>query len=63
VTSGPSDPFRYELWKNTNVFKQKQEGYYAVYVRVANGNISSHSSRRLIENLSAICCAFTNLRD
>ncbi|HJS53767.1 MAG TPA: HEPN domain-containing protein, partial [Chitinophagaceae bacterium] len=53
-TSGPSDPFKYELWKNTNVFKQKQEGYYAVYIRVANGNISSHSSRRLIEKLKNV---------
>ena len=37
--------------KTTNVFKQKQEGYFAVYVRVPNGNISSDSSRSLIEKL------------
>ncbi len=48
------DPFRFQLWKNTNVFKQKQEGYYAVYVRVANGNISSHASRRLIDKLKDV---------
>ncbi len=48
------DPFRYQLWKNTNVFKQKQEGYLAVYVRVPNGNISSHSSRRLTEKLKDV---------
>src|SRR5688572_23267789 len=48
------DPFRFQLWKNTNVFKQKQEGYYAVYVRVPNGNISSHASRRLIEKLKDV---------
>ena len=48
------DPFRYQLWKNTNVFKQKQEGYYAVYVRVSNGNISSHTSRRLIDKLKDV---------
>jgi sulfite reductase (ferredoxin) len=45
------DPFKFQLWKATNVFKQKQEGYYAVYVRIANGNISSDASRRLIEKL------------
>jgi sulfite reductase (ferredoxin) len=45
------DPFRFQLWKNTNVFKQKQGGYYAVYVRVPNGNISSHTSRRLVDKL------------
>src|SRR6188474_3648356 len=26
------DPFRYQLWKRTNVFAQKQRGYFAVYV-------------------------------
>src|SRR6187399_6092 len=48
------DPFRYQLWKATNVFAQKQPGYFAVYVRVANGNISSHTSRRLIERLKDV---------
>ena len=48
------DPLKFELWKTTNVFKQKQEGYFAVYVRVANGNISSDSSRRLIEKLKDV---------
>ncbi len=48
------DPFRFQLWKNTNVFKQKQENYYAVYVRVPNGNISSHTSRRLIDKLKDV---------
>ena len=53
-TSGLPDPFRYELWKRTNVFAQKQPGYFAVYVRVANGNISSHTSRRLIDKLKDV---------
>lgn len=48
------NPFKYELWKSTNVIEQKQEGFLAVYVRVANGNISSHSSRRLIEKLKDV---------
>jgi sulfite reductase (ferredoxin) len=48
------DPFRFQLWKATNVFAQKQTGYFAVYVRVANGNISSHTSRRLIEKLKDV---------
>lgn len=49
-----TDPLKYELWKNTNLFKQKQEGYYAVYVRVPNGNISSDTSRRLIAQLEGV---------
>lgn len=48
------DPLKYELWKNTNLFPQKQEGYYAVYVRVPNGNISSDVSRRLIAQLQGV---------
>ncbi len=48
------DPFRFQLWKTTNVFPQKQPGYFAVYVRVANGNIGSHTSRRLIEKLKDV---------
>ena len=48
------DPFRFQLWKTTNVFEQKQPGYFAVYVRVSNGNISSHTSRRLIEKLKDV---------
>ena len=49
-----SNPYKFELWKSTNVFQQKQEGYFAVYVRVANGNISSDSSRKLIEKLKDV---------
>lgn len=52
--SSPVNPFQFQLWKSTNVFHQKQEGYAAVYVRVPNGNISSHTSRRLIEKLQGI---------
>ncbi len=48
------DPFKFQLWKTTNVFQQKQEGYLAVYVRVPNGNISSHSSRRLTAKLKDV---------
>jgi sulfite reductase (ferredoxin) len=48
------DPFRFQLWKTTNVFQQKQDGYFAVYVRVPNGNISSHASRRLIDKLKDV---------
>jgi len=49
-----SNPFQFHLWKNTNVYKQKQEGYCAVYVRVPNGNIGSFTSRRLIEKLKDV---------
>jgi sulfite reductase (ferredoxin) len=48
------DQLKFELWKNTNIIPQKQAGYVAVYVRVPNGNISSDSSRRLMDQLQEV---------
>lgn len=48
------DPFKFEMWKKTNVYPQKQAGYLTVYVRILNGNISSVSSRTLIEKLRPV---------
>src|SRR5258705_8577847 len=48
------DPFKFEIWKTTNVYPQKQDGYFAVYVRILNGNVSSVSSRALIEKLRPV---------
>ncbi len=39
-------------WYTSNVFAQKQAGYYGVFVRVPLGNIRSEVSRSLIEQLS-----------
>lgn len=41
----------YEIWKATNTFEQKQSGYYGVYVRILNGNVSSVVSRSLVDQL------------
>jgi sulfite reductase (ferredoxin) len=57
LPAGPvtiKNPLNFEVWKKTNVVKQKQEGFVAVYVRVANGNISSDTSRSLIEKLQHV---------
>ena len=48
------NPLNFEIWKKTNVKKQKQDGYFLAYVRVPNGNISSDISRRLIEKLNTV---------
>jgi sulfite reductase (ferredoxin) len=42
----------YATWLATNTFEQKQKGFHAVYVRILNGNISSTTSRSLIEALN-----------
>ncbi len=46
----------YAAWLATNTFKQKQEPYFGVYVKVALGNISSSKARALaalIERLAS----------
>ena len=41
-------------WYSTNVIPQKQDGYFGVYVRIPNGNISSNASRSLITQLEGL---------
>lgn len=41
----------YTTWLATNTFEQKQKGFHGVYVRILNGNISSDTSRSLIDAL------------
>ncbi|RDV16179.1 nitrite reductase [Pontibacter diazotrophicus] len=38
---------KYDTWLKTNVFQQKQEGYYGVYIKVLIGDISSDTARAL----------------
>jgi len=38
---------KFELWKSTNVFAQKQKDFFAVWVRVPNGDISSSRDKAL----------------
>ncbi len=40
---------RYQAWLKSNVFEQKQKGYYGVYIRVLLGNIHSGKARKLAE--------------
>lgn len=40
-----ADPAKYERWYRTNVFKQKQDGFYGVYVKLPLGNMSSTLAR------------------
>jgi sulfite reductase (ferredoxin) len=43
----PVDTAWYEQWLKTNVFPQKQEGFYAVGLRVQNGDIKTPIARKL----------------
>ncbi len=38
----------YHAWLQTNVFEQKQQGYFGVYIKVSLGNIRSEKTRELV---------------
>lgn len=38
---------KYSLWKATNTFRQKQTGYYAVGVKITQGNITTALARKI----------------
>jgi sulfite reductase (ferredoxin) len=38
---------KYSLWKTTNTFRQKQIGYYAVGIKITQGNISTALARKI----------------
>lgn len=43
-----SDQASYEAWLKTNVFEQKQRGYYAITARVTTGDIRTDKARELV---------------
>jgi sulfite reductase (ferredoxin) len=51
AATAPVDPAAFALWKKTNVFEQKQAGFYGVYVKVLTGDIPTDKARILIEGI------------
>jgi len=47
------DEDQYNRWLKTNVFEQKQKGFYGVYVRVELGNLSSDKARKFADIVDA----------
>jgi sulfite reductase (ferredoxin) len=43
------DQAKFQKWKETNVFEQKQKGYYAAYIKLLLGDMSSDLARRFAE--------------
>lgn len=39
----------YELWLATNVFEQKQKGYYGVYIKIEVGDIPTDVARKFVD--------------
>ncbi len=42
-------PKKYQQWLDTNVIKQKQEGFFGVYVKLPIGNLSSKMARKFAD--------------
>src|SRR6195952_4199865 len=45
----PINALRYKHWKATNVFEQKQKGFFGVYIKVEVGDIPTEQARQLVE--------------
>jgi len=43
-----SDQLVYQRWLDTNVFEQKQAGFYGVYIKVTTGDIPTSKARKFI---------------
>lgn len=49
-----TDQFEYQRWLDTNVFEQKQEGFYGVYIKVTTGDIPTTKARKLISAIRGL---------
>jgi len=49
-----SNPLGYEQWLATNIFEQKQKGYYGVYIKVLTGDIPTDQARKLVALLQPL---------
>jgi len=49
-----SDPLHYESWLKTNVFEQKQKGFYGVYIKVTTGDIPTAKARDFVESIRGL---------
>ncbi|RKR83119.1 sulfite reductase (ferredoxin) [Mucilaginibacter gracilis] len=43
-----ANELRYKHWRATNVFEQKQKGFFGVYIKVEVGDIPTEQARRLV---------------
>lgn len=48
------NPLKYEQWLTTNVFEQKQTGFYGVYVKVPVGDIHTPEARKLVDSIRGL---------
>ncbi|MFD2866126.1 nitrite reductase [Mucilaginibacter antarcticus] len=49
-----TNPLGYEQWLATNVFEQKQTGFFGVYIKVLTGDIPTDQARKLVALLQPL---------
>jgi sulfite reductase (ferredoxin) len=49
-----TNPLGYEQWLATNVFEQKQKGFYGVYIKVQTGDIPTDKARKMVALLQLL---------
>jgi len=49
-----SDQLIYQRWLDTNVFEQKQAGFYGVYIKVTTGDIPTSKARKFVAAISGL---------
>ena len=49
-----TNPLRYEQWLTTNVFEQKQAGFFGVYIKVPVGDILTGTARKFAALVKAL---------
>src|SRR5690606_9717136 len=47
----PVDAKAYAIWRATNVFEQKQKGFFGVFVKILTGDISTAKARELVAGI------------
>jgi sulfite reductase (ferredoxin) len=49
-----ADQLLYQRWLDTNVFEQKQNGFYGVYIKVTTGDILTSKARKFIAAIEGL---------
>lgn len=49
-----SEQFEFQHWLDTNVFEQKQSGFFGVYIKVSTGDIPTSKARKFISAIQGL---------
>ncbi|HEY0770010.1 MAG TPA: nitrite/sulfite reductase, partial [Sphingobacteriaceae bacterium] len=50
----PEDAIHYQDWLKTNVFEQKQKGFYGIYIKVSTGDMPTEQARLMVDAIRGL---------